>query len=596
MQYVVKNTSGYYKFFRKIPNTNQQFIFSLNTKNYKIASKIVTSFLLKSNQYFLYLKNLTKEEVMDKIEEIKEVLEAYKLEALKEYSELEKSRHKHFVHNGSDGSSPEAIEHWVEELQEHIIGVKTERQSHELVRQILKRSTLPLKHYYQQLDNQYKEAFMQLLIKYEASILKEDYKRAKEYFDLDYHLEKDKEQHLTKTIISQINTQFSSLNPQEFANELSYAEKEKYRSKTKFELYEKFLQENQHRKNEKDKIQSSLLTLLQSSEEKYMIDYEKEDYDIFFKALLFTPLGIALKKKIFLEYEGNFVAIAEDFQNNEIDSKGYVLEMQSITTLDQKLRFANDFLKFCTKNGYLDHNILDNNVSYSIKQYKNIAKRAKEREQFNAEELIKMFDMMIDNGFFKEKIEQFYIPMISLFSGMRVEEIAQLEKRDIGFEDKIYYFNINHNVKTTSSIRKVPIHNFLIQELKFLEFIATKKENEKLFNLDPLPMNGKNKYSHYYIMDFSKLRKQFVSERRISEDLVSFHSFRHTFASRLADGEVEETMISRLLGHKLTKNETPRYTKSKLQRLNTEVQKLDIKDIRKQLTQLALQFNRVVKF
>jgi len=111
-----------------------------------------------------------------------------------------------------------------------------------------------------------------------------------------------------------------------------------------------------------------------------------------------------------------------------------------------------------------------------------------------------------------------------------------------------------------------------------------------------LPLNGKNKYSHYYIMDFSKLRKKFVSERRINEDLVSFHSFRHTFASRLADSEVEESMISRLLGHKLTKNETPRYIKAKLQRLNTEVQKLDIRDIKKQLTQLALQFNKNVKF
>lgn len=596
MQYVVKNTSGYYKFFRKIPNTNQQFIFSLNTKNYKIASKIVTSFLLKSNQYFLYLKNLTKEAVMDKIEEIKEVLEAYKLEALNEYSEFEKSRHKHFKYNGADGSSPEAIEHWVEELKEHIIGAKTERQSQELVRQILKRSTLPLKHYYQQLDNQYKEVFMQLLIKCEASILKEDYKRAKEYFDLDYHLEQDKDHHFTKAIIAQINTQLSTVNPQKLADELSFAEKEKYRSKTKFELYEKFLYDNQHRKNEKDKIQPSILTLLQSSKSKYIIDYEIEDYDIFFNALLFTPAGITLKKKIFLEYEGNFVAIAEDFENNEIDAQGYELEMQSITTLEQKLIFANNFLKFCKKNGYLDNNILDDNLAYSIKKYENIAKRAKERAPFNADELIKMFDMMIENGFFKEKIEQFYIPMIALFSGLRVEEIAQLEKRDIVQEDKIYYFNINHNVKTASSIRKVPIHNFLIEELKFLDFIATKKDNEKLFNLDPLPMNGKNKYSHYYIMDFSKLRKRFVSKIRIDEDLVSFHSFRHTFSSRLDDAEVEESKISRLLGHKLVKSETPRYIKTRLKRLNTEVQKLDIKDIKKQLSQLASQFNKVVKF
>ena len=52
MRYVVKNELGYYKFFRKIPYTNKQFIFSLRTKNYKIACKIARLFLIKSDIYF----------------------------------------------------------------------------------------------------------------------------------------------------------------------------------------------------------------------------------------------------------------------------------------------------------------------------------------------------------------------------------------------------------------------------------------------------------------------------------------------------------------------------------------------------------------
>lgn len=597
MKYVVKNSHGYYKFFRKIPNTDCQFIFSLNTKNYKIASKIVSSFLLKSNAYFLYVKNLNKEEVMDKIEEIKAVLEEYKNEALKEYSQLETQRHNHFTQGQSDGSHPEAIEHWIGELQDHIVGRRSEKQSQELIRQILKRSTLPLKHYYQQLSNKEdKTVFMQLLIKIEASILKEDYTRAKEYFDLDYHLEQDTHKKLTDSLIAVIDTKMTSINPKELADQLSYAEKERYRSKTKFEVYEEFLEANKHKKNEQDKIMAACQTLLQSSKEKYMIDYEKADYDIFFKSLLYTPAYIALKKRIFIEYEGNYVAIAEDFENNDIDDKGYTLEIQGISTLSEKLIQANNFMKHCVINGYLNRNILDKNLNYSTKQFEDIAKRVQKREPFNKEELVALLDIMIHNGFFKDHIERFYIPMIALFAGLRVEEIAQLEKNDIVKEGTIYYFNINRNVKTKDSIRKVPLHRFLIDNLNFLEFVQSREDNKKLFDLDTIMLNRKEKFSHYYVMDFIKLRNMFVSERRIVEDLVSFHSFRHTFSSRLSDSEVEEVMISRLLGHKLSKSETPRYVKIGIERLNKEVQKLYIKDIKAELIRMSLQFSKDIKF
>jgi ABC-type Zn uptake system ZnuABC Zn-binding protein ZnuA len=94
MKYVARNEFGYYKFYRKIPNSQKQFIFSLKTKNAKLAKKIVSSFLIKSTQYFLYLQNLSKEDVMTRLEEIQKMLEAYREEALKEYSELERVEHQ----------------------------------------------------------------------------------------------------------------------------------------------------------------------------------------------------------------------------------------------------------------------------------------------------------------------------------------------------------------------------------------------------------------------------------------------------------------------------------------------------------------------
>jgi hypothetical protein len=86
MKYVARNEFGYYKFYRKIPNAQKQFIFGLKTKNAKLAKKIVSSFLIKSTQYFLY-QNLSKEEIVIRLEEIQAVLENYREEALKENME-----------------------------------------------------------------------------------------------------------------------------------------------------------------------------------------------------------------------------------------------------------------------------------------------------------------------------------------------------------------------------------------------------------------------------------------------------------------------------------------------------------------------------
>jgi hypothetical protein len=55
--------SGVYKFSKKIPNSSNNFSFSLETKNLKTAKKRAKVFLLESFEYFLYIKRLSKEEV-----------------------------------------------------------------------------------------------------------------------------------------------------------------------------------------------------------------------------------------------------------------------------------------------------------------------------------------------------------------------------------------------------------------------------------------------------------------------------------------------------------------------------------------------------
>ena len=597
MKYIIKTKLGYYKFCRKIPHTKKQFIFSLKTKNAKISKKIVNKFLIKSNHYFLHLQNLEQVEVMSKISEIQSILEEYRLEALKEYSKLEEDRHNHFKYKDTDGSHPEALKHWTQELHGFVANRKTIKQSQELTRQILKRSTLPLKHYYSSLDSpEDKRIFTQLLIKTEVRILKEDYKRAKEYFDLDHQLNNDNTKQLEESIINTISEKIGVINPIEIAEQLNIQEKAKYLTKTKYEIFEEYKDDKiQNGTYVNDKIGSPILTFFQSSKEEYLIDYTKDDYDLFFDSLLYTPSLITGKKRIFSEYDENFVAIAEDFKNDDLEEYGYKLGFQSVTNLKEKLGNINTFLRNCITNGYLDKNILLDNIRYSTKRFNNIAKSAQEREPYSTSELIKMLDLMTTKDFYTDKkILYFYLPLIALFSGLRLEEIAKLKVLDVKKEDSVYYFDINGHVKTPHSTRIVPIHKYLIDKFKFLDYLRTRESEIMLFDFKHIKIGNKTKFSHYYSRDFTNFRNTFVSEDRIIRDLISFHSFRHTLATRLGEAEVEFVIISTILGHKPSTSETPRYTKYSLARKNKIINKMYIKDIEPSLNTLSLYFKKYI--
>jgi hypothetical protein len=178
MKYVFRTKLGYYKFARKIPNTNRQFIFSLKTKNLRIAKKITQIFLLKTADYYKMLQNMYKDEIMIREDEIISVLKEYEKAARKEYSEFEKSRHAHFKFDKMDGAHPDAIEFWLDEMRKHVCGRHSERETIEFVRKILARATTNLKLFYKTVTAEEKLYFLQALMKAEASLLKLDHRRS----------------------------------------------------------------------------------------------------------------------------------------------------------------------------------------------------------------------------------------------------------------------------------------------------------------------------------------------------------------------------------------------------------------------------------
>ncbi len=124
---------------------------------------------------------------------------------------------------------------------------------------------------------------------------------------------------------------------------------------------------------------------------------------------------------------------------------------------------------------------------------------------------------------------RYWLPILGVFTGARLNELCQLLAEDVQCEDGIHFLNItnegeNQRVKNRSSKRKMPIHDGLVS-LGFLEFVSGQREagETRLFPELKLSEYG------YYSEDFSKWFSRYLTQIGIKTDKVSFHSLRHCF-------------------------------------------------------------------
>ena len=156
--------------------------------------------------------------------------------------------------------------------------------------------------------------------------------------------------------------------------------------------------------------------------------------------------------------------------------------------------------------------------------------------------------------------EQFWIPLIAMFSGMRQGEICQLETRDVREIEGILCFDVNagsdKELKTPASIRLVPVHPVLIR-LGFHEYVQSQRNNQQ----ERLWSNLMQDKFGYWTREFGRWYRLFNREFVTEDPKKCFHSFRHTFADRLKQSDVQDVLISELLGHANPNISTGRYGK-----------------------------------
>jgi integrase len=155
---------------------------------------------------------------------------------------------------------------------------------------------------------------------------------------------------------------------------------------------------------------------------------------------------------------------------------------------------------------------------------------------------------------------RFWVPLISLWTGMRLGECCQLHVDDIIDEDGIPCILINDDnepggdeadrkrVKTQAGKRFVPVHPELVK-IGFLTFVATQRraKEKRLFPEITPDTHG------YLSGTFSKWfndPRRFLGKLKMAGTGVAFHSFRHTYRDALREASIPLERVRALGGWK----------------------------------------------
>ncbi len=223
----------------------------------------------------------------------------------------------------------------------------------------------------------------------------------------------------------------------------------------------------------------------------------------------------------------------------------------SIKTVNKHVARIGSLLKYCHELGYITHNPATG-LQLAEKQ------RADEERSVYTHEDIKNIvgNLPLD----PEYPERFWIPLVGLFSGLRLNEICQLHIEDVVNIDGHWCFDINDagnkRLKNSASARVTPIHPKLIEMgfIRYYEAMKAQGQPRVWMNLTHLDLHG-------YTNSIGNWYRRFNREYVTDDPKRVFHSMRHTVADTLKQKGVSEGVIAEILGHAHASITSSRYGK-----------------------------------
>lgn len=170
------------------------------------------------------------------------------------------------------------------------------------------------------------------------------------------------------------------------------------------------------------------------------------------------------------------------------------------------------------------------------------------RKAFTPAQTKRLFKELTENTSGLVKSHDYkWATLLTLYTGARRREIAQLYLTDIRQEGDIWFIDINDDgegksLKSLAAKRQVPIHSELIR-LGFLDWVHSLSRQERVFV--SFTYTAKEGYGRKLGRFFST----FLLGLGMKEDGLVLHSFRNTMITRLAQAGVQEPLYQDIVGH-----------------------------------------------
>lgn len=264
----------------------------------------------------------------------------------------------------------------------------------------------------------------------------------------------------------------------------------------------------------------------------------------------FKQLLMRLPSNMHKRYRGQSI---KDIDLNRIPEN----KRLSIRSVNGNLSFIRTFLNWAIHNGHYDAANPFNGLFLKETESPEV-----KRTGFSRGQLETIFSSPFYTGCKSEKTtgrfvrgsliikdSMYWVPLIALYSGARLQEIAQLYVDDLKHIEGILVFDFNENgedkkLKTVSSRRKTPVHPKLV-ELGLLNYCEDQRQQGKQRMFSDIPGSGDGTYSNIFSKRFNFLLHKFG----IKTVNTSFHSFRHTFIDALRNTDVQKEVRQALVGH-----------------------------------------------
>ena len=208
---------------------------------------------------------------------------------------------------------------------------------------------------------------------------------------------------------------------------------------------------------------------------------------------------------------------------------------------DYKALFA-----WAVKNGDAASNIFE-----GMSVQKSNKKAATERKAFTTAQLNTMFMHLTDhNSPMVNKDSHRWGTLIAMFTGARLNEVAQLHTNDVRQVGDMWCIDFNdegenQRLKSEASRRIVPVHSELLR-IGFLDFMSTRRDT---IALRLFPDFSYSKYDGYGRNLGRWFNAAFLKKLGLKERGLVFHSFRHSMVSLLAQSDVPEPIVKNIVGH-----------------------------------------------